>query len=362
MIKSRYIHYILIVLIISQYQLESQLLDNNKPKQKPHFIGEVNTEYEDYFSIAVDEISQMLNDEIPVNFKRGVFLIENAFYKGEMDWDKFCSEIDFIVDKLKPIAEKHSNKGTNLSKNWAVFTFMSDSIPENDFQPYSYDFNSFIEDYNYEGHMVSKLLINKKGNCVSMPFLYKILANELGAESFLTTAPMHFFIKIQDETGNWYNHEVTSGSFSRTSFIIESFGVTDRALQSGLYLRPLSEKESLAELLRLLVLFYEVRTGKYYGDIVVDAVNIGLKFNPNSLLIVSKINEISFQMYWYCITHNFPLENNKSETLKGHPILKKMYNQCENLKNILTEIGYTKFTDERYEKLVKEVMLMKYKY
>ena len=59
--------------------------------------------------------------------------------------------------------------------NWAVFTYMSDSIPENDFKPYQYDFENFMSNSNIESSLVSRLLKRKRGNCRSLPFLYKIL-------------------------------------------------------------------------------------------------------------------------------------------------------------------------------------------
>ncbi|MFA7325394.1 MAG: hypothetical protein WC121_01920 [Candidatus Kapaibacterium sp.] len=359
MLKIKHILCLLLGIFVTNSQLDSQLLDNNKTKQKPHFIGEVNTEYEEHFAIAVDELSQMINDEIPISFKRGVFLIENAYYKGELNWNRFCSDIDDIVNKLKPIAEQHSHKGTNLSKNWAVFTYMSDSIPENDYKPYSYDFDTFVDDYNSESLLVTNLLRKGKGNCVSMPFLYKILANEIGAESYLTTAPMHYFIKIKDESGKWYNHEVTTGSFSRTSFIIESFGVTDRALQSGLYMKPLNEKESLTELLKQLICYYEKRTGKYYGDIVLKAIENGLTARPTSTLLLSKIDALSYRMFLFCLINNIDQTKLTYESLKHYPILSILNTQIGNLKDEVEEIGFTKFSEERYNKLFTEVMLYK---
>lgn len=357
MLKSKHIICLLLGLLISNYQLESQLLDNSK--LKPHFIGEVNTEYEEYFAIAVEEISQMINDEKPISFKRGVFLVENAYYKGELDWNEFCSEINIIVYKLKPLAEKYIDKGVSLSKNWAVFTYMSDSIPENDYHSYSYDFDTFVEGNSSEAILVTNLLKKRKGNCVSMPFLYKILANELGAESFLTTAPMHFFVKIKDETGKWYNHEVTTGSFSRTSFIIESFGVTDRTLQSGLYMKPLNEKESLSELLRQLICYYEKRTGKYYGDILENAIEIGLFARPTSTLLLSKIDALSFRMFWYCHVNNIEQGLLTYDLLLKHQTLDYLNNRIRILKEEVQEIGYIRFSEERYNKLFTEVMLHK---
>jgi hypothetical protein len=352
---------ILLFNLTNAQRLETELTDSSKSKYesyndeeyKPHYIGTVFTEYEKPFLKAVNEMSQMIDGTIPVSFKRGVFLLENAYYKGELDWVEYCHDIDNIVAKVKPMINKYIQNGEDLAKNYSIFSYFHDSIPENNYSPFSYDFDTFLKDYNLFSHMTSNLMKTNKGNCMSLPFLYKIIANEIGAEAYISTAPMHFFIKIKDNDGNWFNHEVTAGSFSRTSFLIESFGITDRAIQSGLYLKPLSELESIGVLLEQLINFYEKRTGKYYGDVVAKAAISGLKARPVSLLLVSVINEMSFRIFYFLHINNLPQDN--LDVVMAHSYTKELKIEIDKLNKTLSNIGYSKFTTERYVKLFSEV-------
>lgn len=50
MLKIKLILCLLLGIFVTNSQLDSQLLENNNSKQKPHFIGEVNTVYEEHFA------------------------------------------------------------------------------------------------------------------------------------------------------------------------------------------------------------------------------------------------------------------------------------------------------------------------
>ena len=173
---------------------------------------------------------------------------------------------------------------------------MTEKIPENNFEPMQYDFENFMGEDDYNSFMVSTLLNTKKGNCHSLPYLYKILADEVNVEAFVAIAPLHCFIKHKDEQGKWWNLELTSGTFSRTSFIMESFNVSDAGMESGLYMKPLDGKELLALCLSDLMDYYEKKTGKYYGAIVQKAYQTGLKYCETSLLQLWKRDEIKYRL------------------------------------------------------------------
>jgi hypothetical protein len=45
----------------------------------------------------------MIKDEKPVDFKRAVFLAENAHYDNTLDYSAFCAEIDKHIVKIKDL-------------------------------------------------------------------------------------------------------------------------------------------------------------------------------------------------------------------------------------------------------------------
>lgn len=228
---------------------------------------------------------------------------------------------------------------------------MSDSIPENDNFPYTYDYENFMGDNDFMSFTVSNLLKTHKGNCHSLPYFYKILANELNVEAFLATAPMHIFIKHKDEKGNWWNLEMTSGTFSRTSFLIESFNISDAGIMSGLYLKPLDEKESIALCILDLLSYYEKAFGVYSDKFVFTCYQKGIEYYPNSNFQIWKLND---QKHY--------LDNEMEKVgiydyskVSQFPQLQAMFNEMEQTRLFLTEIGLSHLTPEQYEQKVMEI-------
>lgn len=305
----------------------------------------------DYYKSAVDEMTEMLNGQKLLSFKRAVFLTENAYYNGQLDWASFFNEIDRIKLIINKMIVAKNLQRYKTAGNWAIFTYMSDTIPENNFQPYSYDFENFMGDKDYQSFMVSNLLKTKKGNCHSLPYLYKILADEVNVEAFIATAPMHCFIKHKDEQGQWWNLEMTSGTFSRTSFIMESFNVSDAGMESGLYMKPLSEKESVALCLLDLLDYYDKQKEIYYGSFVRKTYTEGLKVYPNSLLQLAKADDEKYEL-------DNAMEKkglNDYDKIKPYPELVKQFEEYKATKDYIAKIGYSKLTPEQYKEKVQAI-------
>ncbi len=305
----------------------------------------------DYYRIAVDEMTEMLNGAKPLSFKRAVFLTENAYYDGKLSWTEFCNEIDQVKIKINLMIRAKNLQRFRTAGNWAIFTYMTDSIAENNYHPYTYDLENFMGDHDYESFMVSSLLKTRKGNCHSLPFLYKILADEVNVEAFIATAPMHVFIKHKDEKQQWWNLELTSGTFSRTSFIMESFNVSDAGIESGLYMKPLSDKESIALCLNDILVYYEKKTGIYYDDFVYKTFTTGLKVYPNSLLQLSKVD---YQKYKLDTAMEKKGLKDYSK-IRPYPDLVELEKELKITQDYITKIGYSSLTSEQYREKVMQI-------
>jgi hypothetical protein len=305
----------------------------------------------DPYQTAVEEMTEMLNGTKPLSFKRAVFLTENAYYGGKLNWTEFCNDIDQVKIKINQLIVAKNLQSFKTAGNWAIFTYMTDSIPENNFHPYTYDLENFMGDKDYESFMVSSLLKTKKGNCHSLPFLYKILADEVNVEAFIATAPMHVFIKHKDEKQQWWNLELTSGTFSRTSFIMESFNVSDAGMESGLYMKPLSDKESVALCLNDILVYYDKKTGIYYDDFVRKTYATGLKVYPNSLLQLSKAD-----CQKYILDKEMEKKGLKDYSkIKPYPDLVKLEKEYKATKDYISKIGYSSLTPEQYREKVMQI-------
>ena len=316
--------------------------ENDTSFYKNHFL----------FERAITELENMLSEKQPLNFKKAVFLIENAYYDGKLDWNDYNNEILRIKQILKNIIAKKNLQNLKTAGNWATFTFMSDSIPENNFRPYKYDYDNFLAENDEESRMVSRLLKMKKGNCVSLPYLYKILANEMNVEACLALVPMHVYIKHRDEKGDWWNLEMTSGTFSRSSFLMESFNVSEQAIKSGFIVKALSEKESIAFCISDLLNIYESKTGIYSNDFVRRCYTVGIKYFPMSLLQSWKYGDIKYQLDKKVSA----LGMTGYQQIFDTPDLEKMFYQVDSTKKFIKNAGYSTLTSEQYREKATSIL------
>ncbi len=72
---------------------------------------------------AFQELLQMLNGQNPIDFKRAVFISENAYCNGKLDYAKYCDEITSTGKKLKALIAQRGldiippNVRTEIIKN-----------------------------------------------------------------------------------------------------------------------------------------------------------------------------------------------------------------------------------------------------
>lgn len=289
---------------------------------------------------AFAEISQMLEGKIPIQFKRAVFLMENAYLHGTLDYNQFNAEIGNIATKLKLLIKEKQIEHYHTAGNWAAFTYMIDSIPANNYQPFKYDFQHFIANTDPTVGFVTKLLKTKKGNCNSLPFLYKILTEECGASASLALAPFHCFIKHKDEKGNWVNLEMTSGSFARDEWIMQQAGVTVEQIKSGIYMDALTQKQSLALILKDLSANYQLQFGA--DDFDKKIIETGLRYFPNGIYLYL----VEFEHYRIKL-----LAARKAKQERSEEACNKI---LAGIEKKLNDLGYKNVSVKEYEDWVKE--------
>jgi regulator of sirC expression with transglutaminase-like and TPR domain len=123
-------------------------------------------------------------------------------------------------------------------------------------KPFLYNFE---DDRNPRAKLLSVYLTTHRGNCVSMPLLFVILGQKLDIPVTTTTAPAHFYVKFRGDNGVWYGVETTSGGgwaeddWQRTQFP----SMTPKAIANGVYMQPLTRKETAAVIAESLLEKYE---------------------------------------------------------------------------------------------------------
>jgi hypothetical protein len=292
-----------------------------------------------------------------LKFKDAVFLTENTYFDNSLYRQEFEDEL-ILLTHLVRMREKNDSliyKGKDLSRiksNSAMFKTLTDTTITlfHDtayyvFMPYGYDFDDIFGSKNWSNMFVTKLLRTRKGNCHSLPYLYKILADEIGVKAYLSLAPNHTYIKHQAEKGGWYNTELTSATFPIDAWLMASGYITLEAVQNGIYMDTLSEKESIALCVIDLAQGYNHKYPDNDGTFVIECCDLALKHFPdyvNAMLL--KAETRLKQLHQLQKKHGYAYLKKTAELPEG----KAKWDEMNSLYGQLINLGYRQMPEQMY--------------
>lgn len=314
------------------------------------------------YTKAFDDIKEAFDSGLDINFKKVNFLTENTYFDNTLSYLKYDAQIKAIANMTRlwmaanPLKEYRYKDSLDFHKNFAIYTVLKDSVKilDKDGQeyvhlPYTYDFNDMFGHGQWSNMFVSKLLATGKGNCHSLPFLYKILADELGATCWLAFAPNHIYIKNRCRKIGWYNTELTSGRFPVDAWITASGYIQLEAIQQGIYMDTLSNQQAIALCVLDLAKGYEFQTKNYYDGFIIQCCDLVLKYHPVNIQAMLLKAETLKRVY----------EKQKS-TLDSTASV--TYWEMETLYTKLFESGYREMPESMYRKWLQSVVTEKEKY
>lgn len=313
--------------------------------------------YDSTFSI----LDEMIEDKTPIDFKKAVYLVENSFLEGSLSYKNYCEAIDYYnllcegLLNTRDLKYDESDK-QQVSVYAAVFTVMKDTVPieaENGNivynLPLTYDFEDITGEKDWTKMFVSKLLMTYKGNCHSLPYLYKILVEELGGKAYLAYAPNHIYIKQHSKAFGWYNTELTSGMFPIDSWLMASGYIHLSAIQKGVYMDTLSAKQSIGACMLDLAMGYQRKFGTNDGNFILNACNKVLENHPNSINALLFKAETKMSLW--------KQDNGVSKEQK-----QKEFEEIQNLYAQIHQLGYRKMPTEMYMDWLVSLKEEKHKY
>jgi hypothetical protein len=216
-------------------------------------------------------------------------------------------------------------------------------------KPFEYDFDDFFGRKDWANTFVTTLFYTYKGNCHSLPYLYKILADELGATCWLSIASIHIYIKNRSQKEGWYNTELTSGEFPIDAWIATSGYVSIDAIRNGIYMDTLSNQQAIALCILDLAKGYEFQTKNYDDGFILKCCDLTLKYHSlNTQAMLLKAETLK-RLYEKEIKENAT----NSETT---------YKEMEQLYVRLFELGYREMPDKMYAQWLQGVVKQRNKY
>lgn len=312
-----------------------------------------------YYEQTFNRIMAMLNDSEPISFKDAVFYTENAFNDNQLNYTIYEANIKALSQMARQVAQAneknfiYDNKDRlNILYHASIFHVMTDTVSfifgmdstVNYHLPFTYDFFDIEGKKDWQKMFVTKLLDTQKGNCHSLPYLYKILADNLGLETHLALAPNHIYIKHWSEKTGMYNTELTSATFPIDAWLMTSGYIHLDAIESGIYMQALDDKQALSLCLFDLGKGYQRKFGDV-NNFTMKCCESALKYYPhfiNALLLKADILKSRFDEY---------LKQNNVQYAKEvfHiPDAKKIFDNYEQLVIQIYQLGYRKMPEKMY--------------
>jgi hypothetical protein len=233
------------------------------------------------------------------SFAKAVYITENTFWPllTEEEFVGYISALSKLAGISRTFYQTknyHYRDSNNYLLNRSVLKVLCDSTHIKGgssaitLLPYTYNFQDPSGKADWTNMFVTKSLITQRGNCRSLAYLYKILADELGARCWLALAPGHIYIRNYSEKTGWYNTELTSGTFPTDAWMAASGYVSADAIRSGIYMDTLSNQQSIALCVLDLAKGYEIQTHNYYDGFILKCCELVLQYhavNPMALLL-----------------------------------------------------------------------------
>ena len=201
-----------------------------------------------------------------------------------VDVEKSTNEINKMLTTLQAGFSKDMRPADQIL---SLSAFLYEAGHWNNHQPFRYNFADPLGQ-DLQTKLLSSYLSTKKGNCISMPVLFVILAGKLGLDVTLSTAPLHVFVQFNDPlTGQYLNIEATDrGQFVPQTLYTAHSAITPQAMKNGVYFQPLTKKQTVAVMVMLLAEHYEQQQQWQQS---IGIAQLVLKFYPNYYYAMIKI-------------------------------------------------------------------------
>lgn len=173
------------------------------------------------------------------------------------------AHIDQLAKAARRLARHRAKADARLI---ALRRTIYEAGPWNGGRPFVYDQTDPLG-HRMENKLLQNYLANRLGQCVSMPILFLILGERLGLDVALAAAPEHLFVRYTDFSGRTINLETTSGAHpARLEWFRLCFPISDRALETGIYMRSLNKREAIAAM--ALTIVENLRSEGRYEEVI----------------------------------------------------------------------------------------------
>lgn len=311
---------------------------------------------------AYQQLDSLAKADGSQSFKRAVFLVENTYFNNRLPFEKFEGYIKELTSLagdwmlFNHLKDYRYDDSLQVLRNLAIYKVLKDTIKIFTSQkeglahvPYQYSFEDYKGYKDWSNMFVTKLMAIHEGNCHSLPYLYKILADDIGATCWLGLAPNHMYIKNRCKSFGWYNTELTNASFPIDAWIMASGYIPVQAIQNGIYMDTVSNQQAIALCVLDLAKGYEHQSGNYTDGFILKCCELCLQYFPLNVQAMLLKAETLKRIY----------EKDRQSKATG---IDEKYSEMQQLYARIFELGYREMPDKMYFSWLQSMNKEKDKY
>lgn len=297
------------------------------------------------------------------SLSNAVYEVENAYLDGRLSFDKFGNALAARVNQVRQILKAQGlSRKSNLSLNFAIQQLFEHPNAYRDpktnlvrtVPALKYDFEDYMGEKDYANVFAVKVLATGSGQCHSLPLIYLMVAEQLGAKAWLSLAPNHSFIQFMDSRGRLLDYETTNGNIVSASWMAGSGYINAKALRHRTYLDTLSSRKLYTRCLGDLLLEY---LKKFEYDDLAQQIN-GAILRLDSLDMTGLIVDANWKrsIAWREIQ---AAGKPKPEDIPKFPRAFKAYEAFQEAVAKVDNLGYQDMPSDAYQEWLKSIEVEK---
>jgi hypothetical protein len=340
-----------------QKRLIAEAVEELTPKTRNYRLTTKNSKAKINYFKAFKELNDMLDNGNP-DLKRAVFLVEHA-YDTTLTYERFKNQISKLVEIIGlKMKQDRISPNDNMGKIMTVFKFMADTItvqhPMTEKRittyPKTYDFVDFYGMHDYSKMFVSKVIRTGTGQCHSLPLLFLILAQEVGAKAYLSTSPEHSYVKFIDKLGNLQNIELTNQMFTTDQFVVQSGYVKASAIKNKIYMDTLGLRKVVLDQLNDLSNGYAKQFG--YDDFAIKCGERILAEHPNNIRGYMQLGNY-YNSLAMKIQNEYKKKGWGQNEFQNDPEARKIFSTAIKLNETIDNLGFAEMPPDVYANWLK---------
>lgn len=204
-----------------------------------------------YVLLSATVVHADVRDDLRDLFTQDMATLDLARVKIEVDHmidpsinvEAQLDQIDQMVTRIEDMLPPNADSWAKID---VIRQYIYQPGPWNNNRAYSYDHDDPYG-LDVQNKLLSDYIRDRRGNCITMPFLFVILGQRLGLDVTPAMAPLHVFVKFTDDQGVTHNLETTSGAGrARDQHYRDLLPITDEAIANGVFLTPLTTEQTIA--------------------------------------------------------------------------------------------------------------------